>query len=93
MKYHATESTKDCTHSSTAVYLSSMRGPGFASQYYNKTNHTGLITQKEQRALNIKYDLKKKSQRLSSLTFAEKLKKKSRVKKMVRTWNLKQTKN
>lgn len=73
VKYHATESTKDCTHGSTAVYLSSMRGPGFASQYYNKTTkHTGFITQNEQRALNIKYDSNKKSQRLSSLTFAEK---------------------
>lgn len=74
VKYHATESTKDSTHSSLAVYLSSMRGPGLLpSTIIKQTKHTGFITQKEQRALNIKYDLNKKSQRLSSLTFAEKL--------------------
>lgn len=93
VKYHATESTKDYTHSSTAVYLSSMQGPGLLpSTIIKQTKHTGFITHKEQRALNIKYDLNKKSQRLSSLTFAEKLIK-SPVKKMVRTWSLKQTKN
>lgn len=43
--------------------------------------HTGFITQNKQRALNIKYDSNKKSQRLSSLTFAEKL-----IKSPVKKW-------
>lgn len=51
------------------------------STIIKQTKHTGFITQNEQRALNIKYDSNKKSQRLSSLTFAEKL-----IKSPIKKW-------